>query len=710
MKKIVGFVRRRWPVLVLALALGLTGMQVFLSYATPIYSASVQLLIDTRKQAIERDAALSGLSLETGAIESEVALMRSVQIAKRVVQSLHLDKDLAIVAQPPESVWSDFIGKIWAAQPPLQPSAARSSIARLGAAESGVAPSSAAPPSSAAESGVAPSSPAPPSSAAESGVAPSMAAPSSTTEGMGVDPLKLLAIDKVRKATQVRRIGLTYAIEITFSSPDAVKAAKIANALAQAYLTEQLEAQFEAARRAADWLSERLVGLRVTVEQSSRAVAQYKHEHQMLETTSGGIEKEQLSELSVQLVQARMSTMEKKARYDQFRNSSEGGSFNLRSEYEVALRREQELEKTFQHAADKQASLDEMSVRLRELEREAESNSLIYQSYLQRFKEASENKSLERRETRVITPAETPSSPSYPRHGVFFFAAVSLSLIVGVAASMLLESLKNGFLTAEEVENHLHCPVIATILTLTNKDLTQKRRVLSLPEYVEAKPTSRTGEMMCAIRVGLQVSDAKDSPRVILFSSSVTGEGKSTVAHSFACSAVVAGLRVALIDADLRHPSLAKAFGVANERGLCDYLLGWEPMDRVAKSLRDGKLLLVPSGTSNSSSADLLGSEKMRDLLARLRENYDFVVVDSPPLASVIDATVLAKIVDKIIYIVEWEKVPREVVARAIDTIGVDRDKIAGVVLNKANIRKMSRYLPYYSYYNSRKFTKYYDG
>jgi succinoglycan biosynthesis transport protein ExoP len=571
MKKIVGFVRRRWPVLVLALALGLTGMQVFLSYATPIYSASVQLLIDTRKQAIERDAALSGLSLETGAIESEVALMRSVQIAKRVVQSLHLDKDLAIVAQPPESVWSDFIGKIWAAQPPLQPSAARSSVARLGAAESGVAPSSAAPPSSAAESGVAPSSPAPPSSAAESGVAPLMAAPSSTTEGMGVDPLKLLAIDKVRKATQVRRVGLTYAIEITFSSPDAVKAAKIANALAQAYLTEQLEAQFEAARRAADWLSERLVGLRVTVEQSSRAVAQYKHEHQMLETTSGGIEKEQLSELSVQLVQARMSTMEKKARYDQFRNSSEGGSFNLRSEYEVALRREQELEKTFQHAADKQASLDEMSVRLRELEREAESNSLIYQSYLQRFKEASENKSLERRETRVITPAETPSSPSYPRHGVFFFAAVSLSLIVGVAASMLLESLKNGFLTAEEVENHLHCPVIATILTLTNKDLTQKRRVLSLPEYVEAKPTSRTGEMMCAIRVGLQVSDAKDPPRVILFSSSVTGEGKSTVAHSFACSAVVAGLRVALIDADLRHPSLAKAFGVANERGLCDY-------------------------------------------------------------------------------------------------------------------------------------------
>ena len=371
MKKIVGFVRRRWPVLVLALALGLTGMQVFLSYATPIYSASVQLLIDTRKQAIERDAALSGLSLETGAIESEVALMRSVQIAKRVVQSLHLDKDLAIVAQP-ESVWSDFIGRIWAAQPRLQPSAARSSVARLGAAETGVAPSSPAPPSSAAESGVAPSSPAPPSSAAELGVAPSMAAPSSTTEGMGVDPLKLLAIDKVRKATQVRRVGLTYAIEITFSSPDAVKAAKIANALAQAYLTEQLEAQFEAARRAADWLSERLVGLRETVEQSSRAVARYKHEHQMLETTSGGIEKEQLSELSVQLVQARMSTMEKKARYDQFRNSSEGGSFNLRSEYEVALRREQELEKTFQHAADKQASLDEMSVRLRELEREAE--------------------------------------------------------------------------------------------------------------------------------------------------------------------------------------------------------------------------------------------------------------------------------------------------------------------------------------------------
>lgn len=684
--------------LALTVIIGLIGTHVLLSRITPLYSASVQLLIDTRKQAIERDAALSGLSLDTGAIESEVALMRSFEIAKRVVESLHLnktppnlnkdpanlnkdpanlDKDPPIAAEPSEGFWSVLWRMIWepetAAQPPDPSDVAQSSAAQSGAAR--------------------------------------QADPlSKASEVKGVDPQTMAAIERVRSATQVRRVGLTYAIEITYSSPDPIMAAKIANALADAYLKEQLEAQLGAARRAADWLAERLVGLKQSMEQSARAITQYKNEHEILETTSGGIEKQQLTELSLQLVRARMITMEKKARYDHVRGTSEGGGANLKFEYEVALRREQELEKTFQRAADRQESLDDASVRLRELEREAESNSLIYQTYLQRYKEASENKSLERRETRVITPADPPSSPSYPRHRIFYFAAVSLSLIVGVAASMLLETFKNGFMTAEEVETHLHFPVIATIATLAQKDLKQKGRRLSLPEYVMAKPASRTGEAMCAIRVRLQLSDAKDPPCVVLFTSSVTGEGKSAVAQSFACSAVVAGQRVALIDADLRHPSMSRAFGVADERGLSDYLLGQEPIDRVTKALHDGKLLLLPAGTSKGNTADLLGSETMRALLLLLKENYDFVVIDSPPLASVIDAAVLAKIVDTMIYVVNWEKVPREVVARAIETIGEDRDKIAGVILNKANIRRMSQYLPYYSYYNTRKYTKYYDG
>lgn len=664
---ILGIAMRRWRLLAVAFGLGLVGAQVFLWLATPIYSASVQLLIDPRKQAIERDAVISGLPLDTGSIESEVTLIRSFVIAKRVVQSLHLDKDPAIVGEPPESLWSVLLNKIWSIQPAVQSSTTES----LGG---------------------------------------DLLRSRGSTPILSADPLTLRAIETVRDSTQVRRIGLTYAIEISFSSPDAIKAAKIANGLAQAYLIEQLETQLEAARRAADWLNARLVGLRQNMEMSARAVAEYKREHQIPETNMGDVEKQQLSELSAQLVQARANTLEKKARYNQSRLLSDHGGFNLKNQYDVALQQEEELEKSFQHAAGEQARLDEESVRLKELEREAESNSLLYENYLQRFKETLENKSLEHRESRVITPAATPSSPSYPRRGVFFFAAASLSLLGGAAASMLLEIIKNGFSTAEEVENHLCCPVIATIQTLTDKDLTHNGQVLSLPQYVAAKPTSRTGEAIRAIRCGVQLFDGEDPPRVVLFTSSVAGEGKSILAHSFARSAAGAGQRVALIDADLRHRSISETFGVANARGLSDYLLGSDPIDMVAKSLLDGKLLLIPAGTSNSNSPDKLGSEKMRDLVARLKESYDLVVVDAPPVVPVIDASVLAKLVDKIIYVIEWEKVPREVVARAIDTIGVHRDKVAGVILNKANIRKMSYHLSYYSYYNSRKFTSYYDG
>jgi polysaccharide biosynthesis transport protein len=665
---ILGIAMRRWRLLAVAFGLGLVGAQVFLWLATPIYSASVQLLIDPRKQAIERDAVISGLPLDSASIESEVTRIRSFVIAKRVVHSLHLDKDPEFVGEPGESLWSVLLSKIWPIQPDVQSSTTESMEADLLRSRG--------------------STPIP-----------------------SADPLTLLAIETVRDSTQVRRLGLTYAIEITFSSPNAIKAAKIADALAQAYLDEQLEVQLRAARRAADWLNERLVGLRQNMEMSARAVTQYKREHQILETNTGGVEKQQLSELSTQLVQARRNTLERKARYDQSRILSDNnGGFNLKTQYEVALKQEEELEKSFHHAAGEQARLDEESARLKDLEREAESNTLLYENYLQRFRETLGNKSLEHRESSVITPAETPESPSYPRRGVFFFAAASLSLVLGAVTAKFLEMIKNGFSTTEEVENHVRCPVIATIQTLTDKDRTHNGQVLSLPQYVAVKPTSRTGEAIRAIRFGIQLSDGEDPPRVVLFTSSVAGEGKSTLAHSFARSAAGAGQRVAFIDADLRHHSISETCGVASARGLSDYLLGSVPIDIVAKSLLDGRLLLIPAGTSNSNSPDMLGSAKMRDLVARLKESYDLVVVDAPPVVPVIDANVLAKLVDKIIYVIEWEKVPREVVARAIDTIGVHRDKVAGVILNKANFRKMSYHSSYYSYYNSRKFKSYYDG
>src|SRR5262249_18519244 len=164
----------------------------------------------------------------------------------------------------------------------------------------------------------------------------------------------------------------------------------------------------------------------------------------------------------------------KKVRVDQ------NGGFNVKNEYEVALRREQELEKSFQRAADEQARLDQASVRLGELEHEFEDNKTLYDNFFQRFKETKGNMSLEHAETRVITPAEAPSDPSYPRRGVFFFAAASLSLIAGAALSLILEARKNGFSTVEEVESHLQFPVVATIRNLTDRDLKYRGKVLSL--------------------------------------------------------------------------------------------------------------------------------------------------------------------------------------------------------------------------------------
>jgi capsular exopolysaccharide synthesis family protein len=208
--------------------------------------------------------------------------------------------------------------------------------------------------------------------------------------------------------------------------------------------------------------------------------------------------------------------------------------------------------------------------------------------------------------------------------------------------------------------------------------------------------------------VGVSLSDVDQPPKLLLLTSSVPGEGKSTLAASLAISSASGGARTLLIDCDLRHPSTTASFGLRGKAGLVELLGGSRELKDVIATFSNGSLSIIPAGGRTTNPSDLLGSQKMKRLLEVVRENFDLVICDTPPVTAVSDCTVVAKLVDKIVFVVEWKTTPRDVVVRGLGILEDDRHRFAGVVLNRVNTKEMRYYSSYYSYY-SYKYQGYYD-
>ena len=305
-------------------------------------------------------------------------------------------------------------------------------------------------------------------------------------------------------------------------------------------------------------------------------------------------------------------------------------------------------------------------------------------------------------------------TPSSPRKSIYYGLGLILGLVIGVCGAFLVEYIENGYATAEAVENALNIPVFAMMPALSKAEIDSAGQGETIMTYVATKPMARFSEAVRSARVALSLSNVDNPPRLVLVASSVPGEGKSTMASSMAVSAATSGQRTLLVDADLRHPSSSKAFGLGETAGLVELLAGTVKPEQVVRAFSNMSLSVLPSGAATKNPPDLLGSQRMRTLLQRIRDNYDLVIIDAPPVTAVIDSLVIAPHVDKIVFVIEWETTPREVVARAMNVLGDNRDRVAGVLLNKVDLDQMRFRQSYYSYYNRRygkyeKYRGYYD-
>jgi capsular exopolysaccharide synthesis family protein len=260
--------------------------------------------------------------------------------------------------------------------------------------------------------------------------------------------------------------------------------------------------------------------------------------------------------------------------------------------------------------------------------------------------------------------------------------------------------LKAGFTTPREVEEALGIPVLASVHRLNKSQLVKDGKSVPVPFYQMHYPVSPFSEAMRTLRSSIHMSDVDQPPKVIHVTSARPGEGKTTIAVSLAISAASAGLKVVLVDADLRHPAASRFFKLEQEKGLVDVLVGANTADSVFRLYKDLNLVVIPAGGKSLNPPDVLGSERMKMLISRLRETFDYVVVDTPPIGPVIDPVIVADLADKTIFIVQWAATPRELVETSIQQVSA-RKRVAGVVFNFVNKENAQKYGGHYYYAKS---------
>jgi polysaccharide biosynthesis transport protein len=698
LRQYLNFVWRNWMFIASVTAFVFLIAVINLVRATPLYTASTQVLLERSEQAPGLDAVVNdGRIWDLTYVDNQLAILRSDSLLRRVV----IKEQLA----PP------------------------------GTKE--------------------------PQAAAQNKDDPAAA------EGAIID-----GINRLRGALGVSRSGQAQILNIAITWEDPVRAAQLANAVADAYVVDQLDARLESAKRASGWLSDRLVELRQQLRDSEEAVATFRKEHGL--TRSGAtvaLNDQQLADLNGKLIAARTDAAEKKARVDFVADLAAGkkmldslpDSFqstssvmgalrskladasqreadllarynnphplvvnveaekrniersiatetqrmadSVKSEYALAKARLDVMERSMRQATGQGELDNDDSVRLREMERTAAVNKSLFEDFLQKAKITDEQSTFRARDVRVIMPAQA-GGQSFPNTRRVLLMALLAGLGLGVGGAFAMEKLKAGFTTPREVEEALGIPVLASVGQMNKRQLVKDGKNIPLPFYQMHYPLSPFSESMRTLRNSIHMSDVDQPPKVIHVTSARPGEGKTTIAVSLAISAAVAGLKVVLVDADLRHPAASRFFKLEQEKGLVDLLMGATTTDNVLRSYKDLKLMVIPAGSKSLNPPDVLGSERMKALISHLRETFDYVVLDTPPVGPVVDSVIVANLADKTIFVVQWASTPRELIETAIQQVSTHK-RAAGVVFNSVNQDAAKKYGGHY--YHGKSYEKYYS-
>lgn len=382
---------------------------------------------------------------------------------------------------------------------------------------------------------------------------------------------------------------------------------------------------------------------------------------------------------------------------------------STRVQYAASLKNEQALGDELKHEKEFALGLNDAAVKYAILQREADTNKQLYNAVLKRMKDVEVSADVHASNVSIVDQAAVPQTPSSPKKVRDLIVAALIGLMSGVGLAFALERHDDTFKDAGEVESYLRIPQLGTIPDFTR---------LGGPIYGSAigvtpsRPTSRSkylvptagaygshspiGEAYRMVRTGLLLSRAGAPPRTTLISSAIPGEGKSTTAANLAIVLAGTGKRVLLIDADLRRPQCHNLFGLDNQYGLTEALTGVRDLEESVRQTSFDNLRILSSGEIPPNPSELLGSDKMREILAILGNRYDCVVIDSAPITAVTDAVILSSMVDGVVLVAN-RSTARQQVRTALSRIEYARAKVFGIVLNQVDLGHFG----YHSYMNN---------
>ena len=579
--------------------------------------------------------------------------------------------------------------------------------------------------------------------------------------------LRSQAVDRFLSRLSVGQVQRSNVVSIRFDASDAPTAAAAANAVADQYIEAQLRTKFDSTRRATDWINGRLAELEATVQGSEREIEDFRAQVGLVEGVQAPLLVEQLSRLNAEMASAEARATEAEARLREaeglsgadidtiaavlsstaiqnLRNDAvalsqrraelsvqygpehpvwEGLNAettnlqeeldeevsriveNLSSERRVAQTRVSTLARRVNELEAVASEASRAGVQLRALERDAEADRRLYELFLARFKETTIQDGIQQADARVVSYANVPSRPSFPNKPIVLAAALVLSGLLGLTLVLIIERLDiAAFRTSRELQQALRLPVLGQIPIAMGTP-----RNLIVPVDIARSRTS-FAEAVRGVRASLLLRSPEGVSQVVLLTSSLPGEGKTTTTVALARALAGTGHNVLLMDCDLRRPRLHEVLGVSNEFGLAEYLEGKDRELSPSQEESTG-LMFVTAGRASPAAAELLQTSRIADLISELRERYDVILLDAPPVLAVVDPRILAKIADSTIFLVKWGQTRRRVAQSAIELLLESEPRLVGCILNQVNTRIMSGYGygEAGSFYGHRKCAQYYS-
>jgi polysaccharide biosynthesis transport protein len=372
---------------------------------------------------------------------------------------------------------------------------------------------------------------------------------------------------------------------------------------------------------------------------------------------------------------------------------------SLKNEVYVSRSKEESIQKSLKSLQGDAALSDKAQVELAELTRQMEADKAIYESFLTRFKETSEQ-GLEQADVKVVSYAEAPPTPSYPKKLMILLVAAVGSLFLGVILSLVIESVDHTFRGAPQIEQDLGINVLGMVPKVDIED-----------DYpIDIQPSTLIFESLRTVLNSIYFLRPNSIPKSIMVTSSIPGEGKTFFALSFANILAMSGMRVLVIDGDLKRANLShhyyktKQVKRKNIGVLSDFITGKAELKDIIINTSENQDIIL-STANTAFSQNLLESERMSYLIKVLSLQYDFIIVDCPPVMAVSDALIVSKLVDATVYVVRWGSTDRKLVRNGLNLYRRTSGYLSGIVLSQVDLKKHKyyRYGDSASYYSSYK-------